>query len=135
MGRRGVETVCLDTNVVLRFLLRDESVFYQQAEEIFFKAERGEIKIYLDEVIAVEVVWVLVKLYKIKKQDALIAMTKLLKSRFIVNPRKKMMMKAVILSSRTDLSFPDAWLHIVSKESGYKVKTFDLALMRHSNKN
>ena len=120
--------------MVLRFLLGDESNFYKQAEEIFFRAERGEIKIYLDEIIAVEAVWVLIKLYKIKKQDALVTMTKLLKAKYIVNPRKKMMAKAIILSSRTELSFPDAWLHIVSKESGYRMKTFDLALMRHSGK-
>src|SRR3989304_9844460 len=82
MGRRRVETVCVDTNVVLRFLLGDESNFYKQAEEIFFRAERGEIKIYLDEIIAVEAVWGLIKLNKIKKQEALVTMTKLVTGRY-----------------------------------------------------
>lgn len=134
MGKRRIETICVDTNVVLRFLLEGDSGFHQKAKEFFSRAERGGIKIYLDEIISVEVVWVLIKLYKIKKLDALMTMAKLLKNRYLVNPRKKFMLKAIILSSRTGLSYPDAWLHIISKESGFVVETFDLALMRHSGK-
>lgn len=130
MVKRKVETICVDTNVVLRFLLDSNSHFHQEAKALFTRAEQGEIRIYLDEIISVEVVWVLIKLYKIKKLDALMALAKLLKSRYIVNPRKKWMMKAVILSSRTSLSYPDAWLHIISVESGFEMKTFDLALVR-----
>lgn len=130
MVKRKVETICVDTNVVLRFLLDSNSHFHQEAKALFTRAAQGEIRIYLDEIISVEVVWVLIKLYKIKKLDALMAMAKLLKSRYIVNPRKKWMMKAIILSSRTSLSYPDAWLYIISAESGFEVKTFDLDLMR-----
>ena len=130
MGKRKVETVCVDTNVVLRFLLENESNLYQEARRLFISAEQGEIKIYLDEIISVEVVWVLIKLYKIKKLEALMAMAKLLKNRYILNPKKKLMMKAVVLSSRTSLSYPDAWLYIIAKEFGFMVRTFDLDLMR-----
>ena len=54
-----METYLLDTNVVLRFLLRDEPRMATAAEALFARAERGEVKLLIDSVILAEVLFVL----------------------------------------------------------------------------
>lgn len=125
MVRIKSKKISVDTSTVLRYVLADVPKQHHEAKEIFLRGENGEYSIYLDEIISVEIVWVLIKMYKFKKAEALSVLSKILKWRFIVNPRKKMMMKAIILSSKTSLSFPDAWLYILSKENDLEMRTFD----------
>jgi len=127
MVKRKNKKISVDTSTVLRYVLADVPKQHFEAKDIFLRAEKGEYSIYLDEIISVEIVWVLIKMYKFKKIEALNALSKILKWRFIVNPRKKMMLKAIILSSKTQLSYPDAWLYILSKEYDLEMKTFDEA--------
>ena len=46
MKVKKVETICVDSNVVLRFLLSGDSVLSDSAKKIFKDAEDGKIKIY-----------------------------------------------------------------------------------------
>jgi len=129
--RKNKITISVDTSTVLRYVLADVPGQHLEAKEIFLRGENGEYKIYLDEIISVEIVWVLIKMYKFKKSEALNVLSKILKWRFIVNPRKKMMIKAIILSSKTQLSYPDAWLYILSRENSLEMKTFDKVLAKN----
>lgn len=130
MKQKKIDRVCLDTNVLLRFLLEDDSVLYKQAKKIFKEAERGQLLIYLDEVILAEAIWVLLSVYKLEKRVICQTMTKLLVCKWLVNPRKELMLKAIGLWSRTKLHYPDCWLFLLSESLGFEMKTFDLDLMR-----
>lgn len=130
MAKGRNKKISVDTSTVLRYVLADVPRQHQEAKEIFLRGENGEYFIYLDEIISVEIVWVLIKMYKFKKNEALNVLSKILKWRFVINPRKKMMLKAIILSSKTQLSYPDAWLYILSRENNLEMKTFDQALAK-----
>ena len=130
MEEKRTDSVCLDTNVLLRFLLEDDSVLYIQAKKVFKEAERGQLLIYLDEVILAEAIWVLLSVYKLEKQVICQIMTKLLVCKWLVNPRKELMLKSIGLWAKTKLHYPDCWLFILSGSLGFGMKTFDLDLMR-----
>lgn len=130
MKRERVETIGLDTNVLLRFLLEEDSVLAKKARKIFEEAEKGKLKIYLDEVILAEAVWVLLSVYKLEKQVICQTMTRVLACRWVVNIRKGLMLEAVGLWSKTKLHYPDCWLFVLSNSLGLEVKTFDLGLLR-----
>ncbi|MEK7194504.1 MAG: PIN domain-containing protein [Patescibacteria group bacterium] len=130
MKQRRVESICLDTNVILRFLLDDDSALSRQARKKFKDAEGGKRLIYLDEVILAETIWVLLSVYKMEKQEVCRIMTKLLTVKWLVNPRKGLMLAALSLFSKTKLHYPDCWLYTVTNNLGHILETFDLDLMR-----
>ena len=130
MIHKKVEITCIDTNVLLRFLLEDNPVLYDQAKKIFEKAGDDLTKVYLDEVILAEAIWVLLSVYKLEKQMICQTMTKFLTVKWLVNPRKKLMIAALALFSKTKLHYPDCWLYVVANDLGHKIETFDLDLMR-----
>ncbi|MDP2948411.1 MAG: PIN domain-containing protein [Chloroflexota bacterium] len=49
----------LDTNIILRFLLRDEEAKFQRCFDLLKRAERGEEKLETSDLVISEVVWVL----------------------------------------------------------------------------
>lgn len=130
MVQEKVEIICIDTNVLLRFLLEDNPVLYNQAKKIFKKAESGLAKVYLDEVILAETIWVLLSVYKLEKQVICQTMTKFLTVKWLVNPRKELMIAALALFSKTKLHYPDCWLYVVANDLDHRIETFDLDLMR-----
>lgn len=121
---------CVDTNVVLRFLLKDNKELALKAKNIFRKGERGEIKLYLDEVIVAECVWVLEKFYKYKKEAIVEKMSNLVRFDFVINPKKEVLIKSLELFEKENLSFVDCWIGTLSRFKKAKLESFDKNLVK-----
>ena len=124
------ETIIVDANIIIRFLLNDHPKLSQLATSLFSKAQKKLIKIYLDEVILAEVIWTLSSFYKIKKADLIDNIEKLLSQDWIVNTKKKSMLKALYLYKSANLDYIDCWIFIVSQTLKFKLETFDKNLRR-----
>lgn len=122
--------VLVDANIVLRFLLKDNKELFSKAKEIFLKAEKGDQKIYLDEIVIAEVVWTLSSFYKIKKTDIADKLEQIISQDWTVNPRKGLIMEALNLFKAKNLSFIDCWLAVVSKKQELTLETFDKNLKK-----
>ncbi len=133
MGRSSTfinKVILIDTNILLRFLLQDHPQHFIQAKSIFHQAALGRVKVYLDEVIVAEAVWVLTSHYDIDKLDASQKLIKFLSQRWVKNPRKKVILKALWLYSSTNLSYVDCWAWCVAKSQKMELGTFDRSLKR-----
>jgi len=124
------ELVCIDTNVLIRFLRADHPQLSPKAREIFAKAQKGEIKIYLDEIIVAEAIWLLSSFYKVKKADIAFQLQELISQEWIVNPRKKLILDSLSLYSTSSLHYIDCWAICVSQSVKSELKTFDKKLTR-----
>lgn len=124
------QTLLIDANVVIRFLLNDHPALSFLSKSIFLKAQQGKIKIYLDEVVIAEVIWTLSSFYKIKKADLVDKIEKLISQNWIVNPRKTLFFKALNLFRSTSLDYIDCWIYTVSKSQGITLETFDKRLKK-----
>ncbi len=120
----------LDTNVFLRFITNDHLQLSQQAKTFFKSAELGRLKIYLDELVLGEVVWTLQSFYEYSRSEIYHSLNRLLASRFMVNPRKKILIKALNRYSISNLSFSDCWVFEVAKSNKIKLQTFDKDLQK-----
>lgn len=129
MKPKKVETICIDTNVVLRFLVKGDSNLHERATEIFKRAEGGGVKLYLDEVILAEVIWVLLSFYKMEKREVENVVSKLVACKWIINFRKELMVEALGMWSKMKLSYIDCWFFVISRNLEFKMESFDLALM------
>ncbi|OGY47483.1 MAG: hypothetical protein A3J62_03020 [Candidatus Buchananbacteria bacterium RIFCSPHIGHO2_02_FULL_38_8] len=127
-----MKTSVIDANIIIRFLLHDHPSLSSLAKSIFLKAEQGKIKLYFDEVVIAEVVWTLSSCYKIKKADLVDRMEKLLSQDWVVNSKKNIIHKALLLYASSNLDYIDCWVYIVSKSQGMTLKTFDKKLKKLS---
>lgn len=129
-----ISTLLADANVIIRFLLNDHPKLSQEAKTIFSKAEKGVIKIYLDEVVLAEVVWTLSSFYKVKKTDLVDKLEKLLSQDWIINPRKSILFETLDLYKRSNVEYIDCWIFVVSKAQRLKLETFDKKLKKLRSK-
>ena len=120
-----IKKIIVDANIVIRFLLNDHPTLSSRAKAIFLKAQQGNIIIYIDEVILAEVIWTLSSFYKIKKLDIVDRLEKLLSQNWIINPKKKLLIKALMLFGTSNLDYIDCWVFEVSKYQKITLETFD----------
>lgn len=125
-----MKTIGIDANIIIRFLLNDDSVLFQLAKSIFLKAQNGELKIYLDEVIIAEVVWTLSSYYKIEKVALVDRLEKLISQDWIINTKKKEILKTFHMFRSRNLSYIDCWIATVCTSLSIKLETFDAKLRK-----
>lgn len=128
------QLVCIDTNILIRFLRADHPQLSLKAKEIFFSAQKGKVRIYLDEVVVAETVWLLSSFYKVKKEEIASQLQELVSQEWVVNPRKKIVLDSLSLYSPGSLAYIDCWVYCVSKEIKGELKTFDKKLKKLSDK-
>ena len=113
--------ILLDANYILRFLIKDNENMF----EISKKSIINNDCFILNEVLA-EVVFVLLKVYKVKKIEITSILVEFLEFDNIFMDTKDEMIKALYLFESKNIDFVDSILCVKSKK--YKVKTFDKKL-------
>ena len=113
--------ILLDTNYILRFLLKDDEEMYQKAKTII----TGN-RCFIDNAVLAEVVFVLLKVYKVPKSDIRNTLEKFISFGNIILNSKDTIMRALKIFDESNLDFVDAILCATSRE--YSVKTFDKKL-------
>lgn len=117
--------VFVDANIIIRFFLGDHPLLSAQAQTMIEKAQNGQYRIYLDEVVVAEVVWTLSSYYEKGKVDIANQIGKLLSQNWIINPRKKLILKSLSLFEKTNLSYIDCWIYIINQLLKTDLATFD----------
>lgn len=123
--------IFVDANIIVHHLLGDHPTLSPQAKKLFIRAQSGKIQLYFDEVIIAEVVWVLKSFYKIAKEDICQQLLDIITQEWVINPKKRLMIKSLEQFKITNLSYIDCWVLNVSKHKKLQLQTFDKALLRH----
>ena len=116
----------IDANVILRFFLADEPKQFQKAKSFFERIELGEEEVLLTEIIFVEVIWVLHKVYEIPRRDISEKI-----SRFIYfKGLKTILEKELFIESLkhyalSSIDIQDVFLAVLSKRKNGILITFD----------
>lgn len=116
--------ISLDTNVVLRFLLGDVADQAQKATELI---ENNTV--YVTDVIVVEIIYVLEKVYELSRKDVCELVTDFLNfSNVVHNPR--FLLKTIILyENHPSLSIVDCYSSEEAKDYGNELVTLDKRLI------
>lgn len=120
------DTVFVDTNVFLRFFVKDTAPLYEKARALFERAEEGKIKLETSELVIAEIVWVLESFYGFTRKEITEVLTTLLASRNLKIGSHARISEAVRLYASGNMDFIDAYniAYIKSKEYT-KIATFD----------
>jgi len=118
----------LDTNVIIRFLLCDNKILFKKAKTIFKKAENGFYKLYIDEIVVAECIWLLSSFYKSSKNKTIQMLIKIVSFDFVICDNKNLLIDTMIMVNDQNLSFIDCWLNLKSKLMNLQLITFDKKL-------
>jgi len=114
--------IILDANYILRFLLQDNEDMYKVVKETLINNKC----LILNEVLA-EVVFVLLKVYKVPKKEISQSLISFLNLVTIYSEDKNILLEALkIFENKRSLDFVDCIL--CAKSEFYKIKTFDKKL-------
>ena len=115
--------IIVDANIILRYLLRDNEKFYKEAEALFNDAFSGKKRILIMHSIIAEVVYVLLKLYKVSRKEIAEVLIELMKIKGVKVQDKEILLNTFKMFKNKNLDFIDCLLCAYSRK--YKIMSFD----------
>jgi predicted nucleic-acid-binding protein len=115
----------VDTNVILRYLLADHPQLYEKARDLFEKVRFGTEKVIILESVLTECVYVLMKFYKVPKEEATDKLSSLLRYRGVVNNDKAVLLEALVIFAAQNIDMVDSILLAASRIGEYHLISFD----------
>lgn len=127
--------IFIDTNLFLRFFLKDIHSQYLEAKETFKKGSRGEEILLTSTVVIFEFFWVLNSYYHYSRSQLNKTIHDVLSMTFIQLSERTLLQEALELYERTNLSLGDCYNLVYAKQQKIKTfKTFDKKLEKEFEK-
>jgi len=123
-----------DTNVVLRYLLRDDPVQYAQAAELFESVRVGKEKAVILESVLVECVSILMKFYQVPRQETAESLSVLLQYKGIANQDQETLIESLRIFVDRNLDIVDCIILARTKRGEGRLFSFDKALNKLQEK-
>jgi len=99
--------IFLDTSVFIRFLTQDDAIKYDECKILFEHIQEGVLRPYISQVVILEIIFVLTRLYSFPKQQVLEAMKEVHQLRNITVIEKTDTKKALSLFSIHAIKYQD----------------------------
>ena len=119
-----------DTNVIVRYLVRDDERLHGRAREFFDAVRIGDRKAVVLESVIAETIYVLMKIYQVPRGRAAGSLIDILHYKGIVNDDRKALIKALDLFALKDLDIVDCILCAKVQSEGAVIFSFDRDLVR-----
>ena len=121
------DPVFVDTNVFLRFFVKDVETLYEKARSLFEKAESGKIRLETSELVIAEIVWVLESFYGFTRKEIVDVLITLLSSRYLKIANSARISASIQFYVSGNMDFIDACNIAYMKSKGLEnIATFDL---------
>jgi predicted nucleic-acid-binding protein len=117
-----------DTNILIRYLMRDDKPLYARAKDFFDQVKEGSRRAVILESVIAECIYVLTKIYKVPKNRAAESLMDILHYKGIANPDQKELIRALTLFSERNLDIVDCILCVKAAGSNTSLFSFDSEL-------
>ena len=114
----------IDTNIIIRFLVGDHEEHLKIATEIFTKIENAQIKAEILDSVLMEAYFVLIKFYKLPKNEVVEDLKKLIALKGITGD-KILLLETLNILLNKNIDFVDALICAKAKLYGYEKLSFD----------
>ncbi len=115
----------IDTNIIIRFLIKDVASQFEEARSFFQKIEKGKIKGVISVLVINETIWVLENYYELKRHVYIPQLLQLLalKNIAIKEIKKKVVIEVLEEMMKFTIDFTDLYL-VRTKDEG-EIMSFD----------
>jgi predicted nucleic acid-binding protein len=104
-----MKKVFVDSNIFLRYLLKDDEKQFAQAATWIERARRGEVTLVVGPPVFFEIAWTL-KRCKFKKEDIISVLASLLATPNLTVYDREIAMEAVEMAKETGIDFSDCYI-------------------------
>jgi predicted nucleic-acid-binding protein len=111
-----------DTNILIRYLTRDDEALYVRSKEFFDKVKEGSKRAVILESVIAECLYLLTKIYKVPKNKAAESLIDILHYKGIANHDQKELIRALTLFSEWNIDIVDCILCV--KAAGLDTSLF-----------
>ncbi len=115
----------LDTNVILRYLLRDHEEMFRAASEVLENVRVGIQKAEVLDCVLAECVYVLTKFYEVPRSEAAEKLQEVLLYKGISNGNRETLINALHLYKKKNVDIVDCLVHQYAKDREMSVFSFD----------
>lgn len=123
-----MKRIIIDTNGYLRLLLNDIPQQSDKVEALLQQAKKGEIEIFLPQIVVFEIVFILEKYYQLSKEETLDKIESLVSTGYVTIESKEILLGAIALYRETSISFVDCFLTTLTASNRATLFTFDKKL-------
>lgn len=121
-----MEDLFVDTNIFLRFLLKDDRKKAGRCKKLFEKAKEGKVKLFTSDLVIAEVVWTLESFYKLGKKEVSENVRRLLTLKNLGIPGASLLIEALVIYEEKNVDFIDAYNYILMLHGGVEsVASYD----------
>ncbi len=114
-----------DTNIIVRYLVKDNITLYTKAKDFFDKVKDGSEKAVILESVIAECIYVLTKIYQVPKDKASNSLIDILHYKGIANDDQKELIRALTLFLQRGIDIVDCILCAKAVGSGDNLFSFD----------
>jgi predicted nucleic-acid-binding protein len=114
-----------DTNILIRYLTRDDEPLYVRAKEFFDKVKEGNTRAVILESVIAECIYVLIKIYKVPKSKAAENLIDILHYKGIANHDRGELINALTLFLDRNIDIVDCILCVKSAAPDTSLFSFD----------
>ncbi len=114
-----------DTNILIRYLVKDNPALFTKAKGFFDKVKNGTEKAIILESVIAECIYVLTKIYKVPRDRASDSLVNLLHYKGVINEDRKELVLALTIFSDTGLDIVDSILCAKASGSDANLFSFD----------
>ena len=115
----------VDTNVFLRFLLKDNKKYFSQAKKYFLQAKEGKIILILLPPVVFEIDYVLKGVYSLSRQESAKILSFLVKSPDLEVEERKILIEAIEKYKKINIDLVDIYFATAAKQQKAKMLSFD----------
>lgn len=105
--------ITLDTNVLVRILIDDQEATQMRAAR---KLAQKAKQVYIPQIVQVELIWVLVRAYGLKKPQVIFILNELYHNAAYILQHEEVFAKALHIFEKHTMDFSDCLIYAVSEE-------------------
>lgn len=121
----------LDTNILVRFLVEDDKAQTKRVQSLLQKAVESDDPCYVPDVVLCELVWVLERSYKIKREEIGAKLSRLIRARHLAFSSVDRLARTLEAYSSGRGDFADYLIREMAREAGCEaVATLDGDLLK-----
>lgn len=126
-------SLILDTNTIIRFLIKDIPSQFEIASKIFDKIESKKCRGIISILVINETIWALEKYYERPINETIDIILKILSLKNITTLEidKKEVTQVLATVIKLKIDFTDAYLLWVSSKENYEISTFDKRILQN----
>jgi predicted nucleic acid-binding protein len=115
----------VDTNVFLRFLLKDNKNYFNKAKKYLTLAKEKKIVLILIPQVLFEIDYVLKGVYSISKKERVAILSNLVKSPALAVENRKLLIEVVEKYEKLNIDLFDIYLWTIAHQQKAKILSFD----------